>query len=144
MIFNRSHYEDVLITRVHKWCDDKTAELRFDAINNFEELLTLHNNTLIFKFYLHISQEEQQERLKERVDDETKQWKYNEKDFEESKLWDQYMMMYEDVFENCSAIPWVIVPADQKWYKEYIITKTLVSALRELKMEYPELKEEKV
>ena len=143
MIFNRSHYEDVLITRVHKWCDDKTAELRFDAINNFEELLTLHNNTLIFKFYLHISQEEQQERLNERLDDETKQWKYNEKDFEESKLWDQYMMMYEDVFENCNAIPWVIVPADQNWYKEYIITKTLVTALRELKMEYPELKEKK-
>ncbi|MGZ8537086.1 MAG: PPK2 family polyphosphate kinase [Flavisolibacter sp.] len=139
MIFNRSHYEDVLITRVHNWCDDKTAALRFEAINNFEELLTLHNNTLIFKFYLHISQEEQQERLKDRLNDETKHWKYNKKDFDESKLWDKYMEMYEDVFEKCNAIPWVIVPSDQNWYKEYIITKTLVTALKELNMEYPKI-----
>ena len=143
MIFNRSHYEDVLITRVHKLCDDKTAELRFDAINNFEELLYLHNNTLIFKFYLHISPEEQKQRLKERLDDATKQWKYNEKDFEESKLWDKYMMMYEDVFENCNVVPWVIVPADQNWYKEYIITKTLVTGLKDLEMKYPKIKEKK-
>lgn len=142
-IFNRSHYEDVLITRVHKWCDDQTAELRFGAINNFEELLALHNKTLILKFYLHISQEEQHERLNERLEDETKLWKYNEKDFEESKYWDQYMLMYNDVFENCNAVPWVIVPADQNWYKEYIITKTLVSALKELNMKYPKLKEQK-
>jgi PPK2 family polyphosphate:nucleotide phosphotransferase len=140
MIFNRSHYEDVLITRVHDWCDDKTAELRFDAINDFEELLTLHNNTLIFKFYLHISPEEQQERLKERIDDSKKHWKYNKKDFEESKLWDRYMVMYEDAFENCNAVPWIIIPADQNWYKEYLITKTLVNALNDLGMKYPKLK----
>jgi PPK2 family polyphosphate:nucleotide phosphotransferase len=140
-VFNRSHYEDVLITRVHGWCDDKTAEMRFDAINNFEELLTLHNNTLIFKFYLHISPEEQQERFKERVDDDTKHWKYNEKDFEEAKHWDQYMLMYEDVFENCSVVPWTIVPADQNWYKEYLIAKTLVTSLKELDMKYPKLNE---
>jgi PPK2 family polyphosphate:nucleotide phosphotransferase len=143
MIFNRSHYEDVLITRVHGWCDDKTAELRFDAINDFEELLTLHNNTLIFKFYLHISPEEQQERLNERIENSEKHWKYNEKDFEESKLWDKYMVMYEDAFENCNAVPWVIVPADQNWYKEYLIAKTLVTALNELGMKFPKLKENK-
>jgi PPK2 family polyphosphate:nucleotide phosphotransferase len=141
-IFNRSQYEDVLVTRVHGWCDDATAQKRFDAINNFEALLTLHNNTVIFKFYLHISVEEQQERLHERIEDPTKQWKYNERDFEEAKLWDKYMQMYEDVFENCSAVPWTIVPADQNWYKEYIIAKTVVDALKDLNMKYPQLKEE--
>ncbi len=141
-IFNRSQYEDVLVTRVHGWCDDATAQKRFKAINGFEELLTLHNNTVIFKFYLHISVEEQQERLHERIEDPTKQWKYNERDFEEAKLWDQYIQMYEDVFENCSAVPWTIVPADQNWYKEFVIAKTVVDALKDLNMKYPQLKEE--
>src|SRR6187399_1297382 len=100
-IFNRSHYEDVLITRVHKWCDDATAAKRFDAINDFEELLMLHNNTRILKFYLHISKEEQEDRLEERVNDPTKVWKYNAKDKEEAKYWDKYMEMYEEVFANC-------------------------------------------
>jgi PPK2 family polyphosphate:nucleotide phosphotransferase len=139
-IFNRSHYEDVLITRVHGWCDDHTAEKRFDAINHFEELLSRHNNTLIFKFYLHVSQEEQQERLHERIEEPTKQWKYNEKDFGEAKHWDKYMLMYEDVFENCSVIPWTIVPADKNWYKEYLVAKTVVEALEALEMKYPTIK----
>ena len=86
-LFNRSHYEDILITRVHKWCDDETAKKRMKAINNFEKLLAEHNNTVILKFYLHISPEEQQGRLEERIKDATKQWKYNENDFTEAKLW---------------------------------------------------------
>jgi PPK2 family polyphosphate:nucleotide phosphotransferase len=139
-IFNRSHYEDVLVTRVHGWCDDTTAAKRFDAINNFEELLAVHNNTQILKFYLHISQEEQKERLEERVKDPTKEWKYNAKDKEERKLWDKYMQMYEDVLLNCSVIPWIIVPADQNWYKEYLLAKTLVASLKGLNMKYPDLK----
>jgi PPK2 family polyphosphate:nucleotide phosphotransferase len=139
-IFNRSHYEDVLVTRVHGWCDDTTAARRFDAINNFEELLALHNNTQILKFYLHISQDEQKERLEERVKDPTKEWKYNAKDKEEAKLWDKYMEMYEDVFVNCSVMPWVVVPADQNWYKEYLLAKTLVDSLKGLDMKYPDLK----
>ena len=138
-VFNRSHYEDVLITRVHKWCDDSTAKERFNAINAFEKLLALHNSTLIFKFYLHISREEQQERFKERIEDPVKHYKYNEKDFAEAEKWDQYMQVYEDVFENCNAIPWTIVPADQNWYKEYLIAKTLVKQLMELNMKYPQL-----
>jgi PPK2 family polyphosphate:nucleotide phosphotransferase len=138
-VFNRSHYEDVLITRVHKWCDDATAEKRFDAINDFEELMVLHNSTTIFKFYLHISKEEQQQRLKERMEDPSKYWKYNENDFKEAELWEKYMQMYEDVFENCSAVPWTIVPADQNWYKEYTIARTLLGGLKELKMKYPQL-----
>lgn len=142
-VFNRSHYEDVLITRVHGWCDDDTAKKRFKAINHFEKLLKEHNNTIILKFYLHVSQEEQQERLNERLTDPKKGWKYNAKDFDEAKQWDKYMQMYEDVFENCNEVPWVIVPADQNWYKEYLITKTLVDTLEELKMEYPPLKDQK-
>ena len=140
-VFNRSHYEDVLVTRVHKWCDDETARKRFDAINRFEDLLVLHNSTLIFKFYLHISKDEQKERLDERLEDERKKWKYNKKDKEEAKLWDRYMLMYEDVFEYCDNVPWTLVPADQNWYKEYLIAKTLVDGLKALHMKYPQVKE---
>jgi PPK2 family polyphosphate:nucleotide phosphotransferase len=142
-IFNRSHYEDILITRVHKLIDDKTAKKRMKAINDFEQLLQEHNNTTILKFYLHISPEEQQQRLQERIHDVTKQWKYNEKDFEEAKLWDNYMAAFEDCFEHCNDVPWTVVPADQNWYKEYIIAHTLLKALEKLDMQYPELKKEK-
>jgi len=139
-IFNRSHYEDILVTRVHKWCDDATAKKRMKSINDFEKLLTEQNNTVILKFYLHISPEEQQERLQERISDATKQWKYNENDFVEAKLWKDYMDMYEDCFENCNDIPWTIVPADQNWYKEHVIAKKLRDALANLKMQYPGIK----
>jgi len=139
-IFNRSHYEDILVTRVHKWCDDKTAKKRMKAINDFERLLVEHNNTQVLKFYLHVSPEEQQERLQERIKDKTKQWKYNQKDFDEAKLWDDYMNMYQDCFENCNDIPWTIVPSDQNWYKESIIARQLRNTLADLKMQYPGLK----
>ena len=139
-VFNRSHYEDILITRVHKWCDDELAGKRMTAINEFEKLLVKHNNTRILKFYLHISAEEQDKRLTERIRDPKKQWKYNEKDFEEAKLRDEYWEVYEDCFENCNDIPWMIVPADQNWYKEYIIASQLLETLKNLDMKYPGLK----
>ncbi|MBK7291203.1 MAG: polyphosphate kinase [Chitinophagaceae bacterium] len=139
-IFNRSHYEDILITRVHKWCDDETARKRMNAINDFEQLLINHNNTHILKFYLHVSPEEQQERLTERLSDPAKMWKYNEKDFEEAKLWDIYMEMYEDCFNNCNNPEWTIVPADQNWYKEYTIASKLSDLLKSLDMKFPGLK----
>jgi PPK2 family polyphosphate:nucleotide phosphotransferase len=139
-LFNRSHYEDVLITRVHKLIDDKKAKQRMKAINDFEQILQEHNNTSILKFYLHISPEEQEQRLQERLSDPRKQWKYNEKDFEEAKLWDDYMAVYEDCFEQCNDIPWTIVPADQNWYKEYIIAHALKKTLEGLDMRYPGLK----
>ena len=139
-IFNRSHYEDILVTRVHKWCDDDTAKKRMSAINDFEKLLQQHNNTQILKLYLHVSPEEQRERLQERIHDPAKQWKYNEKDFDEAKLWDVYMEMYEDCFENCNDIPWIIVPSDQNWFKEYVIAKALRDILKDLDMKYPGLK----
>jgi PPK2 family polyphosphate:nucleotide phosphotransferase len=139
-IFNRSHYEDILITRVHKWCDDENAHKRMNDINNWEELLAQQNNTVILKFYLHVSPEEQKERLDERLKDPAKMWKYNENDLAEAKLWNIYMEMYEDCFENCNVIPWTIVPSDQNWYKEFIIASTLRDALSGLKMQYPGLK----
>ena len=139
-IFNRSHYEDVLVTRVHEWIDDKTAKKRMKAINDFEQMLQEHNSTTILKFYLHISPEEQNQRLNERINDPTKQWKYNENDFEEAKLWNDYMAAYEDCFEQCNDVPWTIVPADQNWYKEYLIAHTLLKALEKLDMKFPGLK----
>lgn len=139
-VFNRSHYEDILVTRVHKWCDDATAKKRMKAINDFEELIQEHNHTHILKFYLHISPEEQQERLHERLKDPAKMWKYNENDFEEAKLWDIYMQMYEECFENCNNVPWTIVPADQNWYKEYIVASQLHDLLQSLGMQFPGLK----
>ena len=139
-VFNRSHYEDILVTRVHKWCDDETARKRMAAINDFEKLIKEHNNTHILKFYLHVSPEEQHERLSERMKDPAKMWKYNEKDFEEAKLWDVYMEMYEDCFANCNNPEWTIVPADQNWYKEYVIATALRDLLKALDMQFPGMK----
>ncbi|GAC1417405.1 MAG: polyphosphate kinase 2 family protein [Flavisolibacter sp.] len=136
-IFNRSHYEDVVITRVHGWCDDTMAKQRFKAINDFEEMLFLHNPTLIFKFYLHISQEEQQKRFKERQENEIKKWKFNDNDLKEAAYWDKYMEMYEDVFKHCNLIPWHIIPSDQNWYKENRIATLIYEALVKLDLKYP-------
>lgn len=136
-IFNRSQYEDILITRVHGWCDDETAFKRMKAINDFESLLESHNSTKILKFYLHLSQEEQTERLNERTSDPQKHWKYNKKDFEEANFWDQYRLMYEACFENCNEIPWHIIPCDQNWNKEQLIASKLYETLLSLNMQYP-------
>ena len=142
-VFNRSHYEDIIITRVHKLIDDKTAKKRMKAINDFEELLAVHNNTIILKFYLHVSFEQQQKRLAERLEDPTKMWKFNPGDSRESRLWNSYINMYEDCFANCNEIPWTIVPSDQNWYKEYIIASTMHRVLDSLNMKFPELKDKK-
>lgn len=142
-VLNRSHYEDVLVQRVHKWVDEKTIRKRMEAINNFENLLTKHNNTHILKFYLHVSPEEQQQRLKERTEDPRKMWKYNEKDFAEAKIYKAYWKAYDDVFKNCGKVPWTIVPADQNWFKEFLIAKTVRDTLKSLKMKYPRLPEPK-
>jgi PPK2 family polyphosphate:nucleotide phosphotransferase len=139
-VFNRSHYEDILVTRVHKLIDDETAGRRMKAINDFEELLVHHNNTVILKFYLHVSQEEQHERLEQRIHDVTKQWKYNEQDFIESALRKEYLTAYEDCFKHCNKIEWTIVPSDQNWYKEYVIASALRDALKKLNMQYPGIK----
>lgn len=139
MVFNRSHYEDVLIQRVHKWIDEKTVAQRFEAINNFEKLL-VQNNTVILKFYMHVSLETQLERLEERKTNPQKMWKNNDQDWEERKLWNEYMKAYEDVFENCDKdVKWQIIPTDQNWYKEYLIAEKMCEALKQMKLEYPKL-----
>ena len=140
-IYNRSHYEDVLIQRVKKWIDHDRVLQRFKYINFFEDLLIKENNTQIIKFYLHISQEEQHERLEERKTIPHKKWKHNPNDMEESKLWEEYMNAYQDCFEYCSPeVPWTIVPSDQNWYKEYIVAKTITDKLESLNMNYPGIK----
>lgn len=139
-VFNRSQYEDVLVTRVHGYCDDKTAAKRMKAINNFEQLLEEHNDTIVLKFYLHISREEQLLRLKERMTIPSKMWKYNANDIVESQSWDKYMKYYEDVFAHCNEVPWHIVPSDQNWYKSHTIASVIHKTLKDLKMKYPGMK----
>lgn len=138
-IFNRSHYEDILVTRVHKLISDKTAKERIRAINDFEQLLS-SNNTHILKFYLHITPEEQAERLAERMQIKRKMWKYNAADAVEAKSWKQYKKYYEECFKHCDEVPWIIVPANKNWYKEYIVAKAVCDLLKKINPRYPVIK----
>lgn len=137
-LFNRSHYEDVLITRVHGWIDGKTAKKRFAQIRDFEQMLT-DNGTTILKFYLNISKEEQRLQLQERVDDPTKRWKFNPGDLEERKLWDDYMKKYEEAISETSteSAPWYVVPSNKRWYRNLVISTAIVDAMKAMKLEYP-------
>lgn len=137
-IFNRSHYEDVLVTRVHKQVSDKLVKERFRQIVSFEEMLA-ENNITILKFFLHISRDEQTRRLAERLADKDKQWKLSEADFAERGYWPQYVKAYEDAIEQTSRkhAPWFIIPADHKWYRNVSISGILVDAISRLKMNYP-------
>lgn len=140
-IFNRSHYEDVLIQRVHNWISEDKVDKRIAAINAFEQLLEFDNHTHVLKFYLHLSYEQQAIELQERIDERRKNWKHNKNDWKEREHWDEYMRCYEDVI-NRSRIPWNIVPVDKRWYRNYLIAKALVEKLESLNMEYPALPEE--
>lgn len=138
-VFNRSHYEDVLITRVHGWIDDKTAKRRFRHINEFEAMLT-EEGTTILKFFLHISKDEQRQRLEDRLQDASKNWKFNIGDLAERKLWDKYQSAYEDAINATSSphAPWYVVPADRKWVRDVYVASVLVRALEQLDMRYPD------
>lgn len=138
-VFNRSHYEDVLIVRVRNLVPKKVWQSRFDHINHFEQLLA-DSGVTILKFYLHISKEEQQERLQARLNDPTKGWKFNPTDLDSRARWDDYIQAFEDVFEKCStaAAPWYIVSANKKWYRNMVISDTIVKTLEGLDMKYPE------
>jgi PPK2 family polyphosphate:nucleotide phosphotransferase len=136
-IFNRSHYEDVLVPVVEKWIDKAQTEFRFKAINQFEELLGKENNTKILKFYLHISREKQKEKLVERKINPEKFWKHSDGDWETAKKWNDYMKAYENVFENCDNPKWYCIPSDQNWYKEYLVAKIVVETLEKMGLEYP-------
>jgi PPK2 family polyphosphate:nucleotide phosphotransferase len=137
-IFNRSHYEDVLITRVHGWVSEKVARQRIEQIKDFEDLL-FENGTTILKFFLHISKKEQKERLEERIRDPEKRWKFNEGDLEERKRWKDYMQAFQDVLAATSTdhAPWYIVPANRKWYRNLVVASTIVDALEDLKLKRP-------
>ncbi len=142
-IFNRSYYEDILVTRVHKYCSDEQAKQRMKSINAFEELLVQDNNTTLLKFYLHVSKEEQEKRMQERVDNPQKHWKYDANDYKEIALHNEYAKMYEDAFAHCHFIPWIIIPADDNWYKEYSVAQKLLETLLSFNMKYPRLPVEK-
>lgn len=130
-IFNRSHYEDVLVVRVHNLVPQSLWKERYGHIRDFEELLAEHN-TIILKYFLHISKSEQKARLLAREEDPKKAWKLNVGDWQEREHWDDYTEAYEDAISRCSdkRAPWIVVPADSKWYRNYVIAETLVAALR--------------
>lgn len=141
VIFNRSHYEDILIQRVHGWISEEQVQQRMAAINAFEELLQFDNNTLILKFFLNISHSQQVLELQERIDDPEKHWKHNAGDWKEREHWEEYMRCYEDVL-NWSKIPWHPIAVDQRWYRDYMMTEIVVDALEGLNMAYPPLEED--
>jgi PPK2 family polyphosphate:nucleotide phosphotransferase len=142
VIFDRSHYEDVLIVRVHDLVDDSIWKKRYDQINDFERLLA-ESGTTIVKFFLHIDKDEQKERLEARLQDSEKNWKFRSGDIAERKLWDKYQRAYETILEKTSTehAPWYVVPANKKWYRNVMISKVLIDTLESLDMKFPAAEE---
>lgn len=137
-IFNRSHYEDVLVPMANRTIEQKEVKKRFDHINDFEKLLE-ENGTIVLKFYLHISEEEQSKRFEERLTNPMKNWKFNPSDTETALKWPEYRMAYGNVFNHCNVIPWNIIPSDKNWYKEYLISKKIANTLLDLDLKFPNL-----
>ena len=137
-IFNRSHYEDVLVVRVNNLVPEAVWEKRYEQINEFERLLT-ETGTHILKFYLHISKAEQEERFQERLDNPEKHWKFSTGDLPVREKWDDYMRAYEAVLTRCNTdyAPWHIVPANRKWYRNLVVTHAIVAALEAMNPQYP-------
>jgi len=137
-IFNRSQYEDVLVTRVHKLISEKVWKSRYDRINDFERLLA-ENQVVLLKFFLHISKDEQKRRFEARKDVPSKNWKISDADAREREFWDDYQAAYQDALETCSTkyAPWYVIPANQKWFRNLAVSQIVVDALEELKMKYP-------
>ncbi len=142
-IFNRSHYEDVLVVRVHSLVPAEIWERRYQQIVAFEEMLAEEGTTIV-KFFLHISKEEQRQRLQARLDDPEKRWKFARQDVDERQLWDDYQGAYEDALSLTSTdfAPWYIVPADRKWYRDIVVGQVLVNTLERLDLRYPAGKED--
>jgi len=139
VIFNRSQYEDVLIARVHELVPRKTWVARFDAINSFEQELVAEGISVL-EFYLHISREEQRQRLQARMDDATKRWKLNAADFHERRFWDDYLEAYEEMLRKTSTrwAPWYLLPSDHKWFRNLVVSSVLVDELKGMHLRYPE------
>ena len=138
-IFNRSHYEDVLVVRVHSLVPEKRWKKRYELINDFEKLLE-DTDTTVVKCFLHISKETQRERLQARLDDPNKHWKFNMGDLSERKLWDDYQEAYEDVLQRCSTdhAPWHVIPSDRKWLRNLVVSELLRKTLEDLDPQFPE------
>jgi PPK2 family polyphosphate:nucleotide phosphotransferase len=141
VVFNRSHYEDVLVVRVHDLVPKHIWKQRYGQIKEFERILA-DNGTLILKFFLHISKDEQRKRLQRRLDDPTKRWKFKEGDLKERKSWNEYQRAYEDALSKTSTpwAPWHIVPANHKWYRDFVVGSIIVDALEKLHLKYPKAK----
>jgi PPK2 family polyphosphate:nucleotide phosphotransferase len=137
-IFNRSQYEDVLVSRVHGFVPKKVWSGRYDLINDFEKSLA-DNGTHILKFYLHISEDEQLRRFKQRLDDPERHWKISESDYDERECWDDYTLAFQDALSRCSTgyAPWFVVPANHKWFRNLVVSQIVVETLESLKMEFP-------
>ena len=140
-VFNRSHYEDVLVVRVHGLVEEKVWRKRYDTINVFEQVLA-DGGTTILKFFLHISRDEQRERLKARLDDPSKHWKFQPSDIEERKKWDDYQSAYEDALSTCSTdpAPWFVVPSDRKWYQRWAIGEIVRETLEKMDPKTPKVR----
>lgn len=137
-IFNRSHYEDVLIVRVQQLVPEDVWRKRYHVINEFEQMLSL-NNIAVIKFFLHISKDEQKRRLESRLQNPDKLWKFSSNDVEQRQLWDDYQKAYEDAINNCSTAyaPWYIVPANNKWYRNLVIARAIADTLEAMNPQYP-------
>ncbi|HEX6893908.1 MAG TPA: polyphosphate kinase 2 family protein [Bryobacteraceae bacterium] len=137
-IFNRSHYEDVLIVRVHNLVPKAVWHKRYRQINDFEQMLT-ENGVTILKFFLHISRAEQKKRFQARIEDSSRNWKLSLPDFEERQHWDDYTAAYEDALSRCSTdhAPWYVVPANKKWFRNYVVAELVVQALDNMRLKYP-------
>jgi len=142
-VFNRSHYEDVLIVRVLNLQPPHVWNARYAQINAFEKLLT-ENNVVLLKFFLHISKAEQAERLQARLEDKTKKWKFETGDLKMRERWNQFQRAYEDALNRCNTswAPWHIIPANHKWYRDFIIARTVVRTLEKLDLKWPKPKED--
>jgi PPK2 family polyphosphate:nucleotide phosphotransferase len=138
VIFNRSHYEDVLITRVHKLIDKETWTARYQRIRDFESLL-VENGTTILKFFLHISKEEQLARFAQRLDDPNRNWKISESDYSERAMWDYYIEAFEDAMSATSAkhAPWYVIPSNHKWFRNLAVSQIMADTMEELKLAFP-------
>ena len=139
VIFNRSHYEDVLVARVHNLVPKKVWKARYQQINAFESFLT-ENNTKILKFFLHISPDEQLRRFKKRLDDSNRWWKISESDYSERRYWNDYQQAYQDVVSKCSTeqAPWFVIPSNHKWFRNLAISRIVVEVLEKQQMTFPE------
>lgn len=138
-VFNRSHYEDVLIVRVHNLAPKSVWSKRYDLINDFEATIA-SNGTKILKFFLHISKEEQLERFKQRIDDPARNWKISESDYSERELWDDYTTAFEDALSKCSTkhAPWFVIPANHKWFRNLAVARIVADTMEDLGMKVPE------